>query len=92
MNLRKGTRLGIREVLVIILASRKWRKYLRAASEVVILSEHNPLVLMRGQRVPLGKFSKWLLEVEALNYRVELRRGLDNCAAYCLSRSSIEFD
>lgn len=83
---------GEREALAIVLAARKWRKYLQAASNVIFLSDHNPLVWLRQQRDPRGKISRWLLELEELNYKVEYRRGGDNCAADYLSRSSTEFD
>ena len=65
---------------------------MEAATNVVFISDHNPLVWIREQRDPRGKFSRWLLELESLNYRVEYRRGYDNCAADYLSRSAREFD
>ena len=83
---------GEREALAIVLADRMWGKHLEAAGEVGFLSDHNPLVRMRGQRDPRGKFSRWLLELESFRYRIEYSLGSSNCAGDYLSRSSAVFD
>ena len=63
------------------MASRKWRKYLEAAPGITILSDHNPLVWMRHQRDPRGKFARWLIELEGLRYEIQYRKGLRKVGA-----------
>ena len=55
---------GEREAWAIVAATRICRKYLDAAPGITILSDHNPLVRMRHQRDPRGKFARWLIELE----------------------------
>ena len=42
---------------------------------------------MRNHPDPLGKFSRWILELETINYEVIFRKGSENAAADFLSRS-----
>ena len=84
--------MGEKEAWAIVAASRKFSKYLQAAGQVVISSDHNLLVWLRQKRDPRGKFARWLLELEAINYTVRYRRGADNLAADYLSRSATTFD
>ena len=44
--------VGEREAWAIVAAARKWQKYLHAAVEVVIWTDHNPMVWLRSQRDP----------------------------------------
>ena len=84
--------IGEKEAWAIVAASRKFSKYLHAAEQVIISSDHNPLVWLRQKRDPRGKFARWLLELEGLNYTVRYRRGTDNLAADYLSRSATAYD
>ena len=83
---------GEREAWAIVVATRRWRKYLQAADQVIIWSDHNPLESLRKQKDPRGKFARWILELEPLNYIIRFRRGLDNLAADRLSRSATQYD
>ena len=83
---------GEREAWAIVAASRKWRKYLEAAPEITILSDHSPLVWMRHQRDPRGKFARWLIELEGLRYEIQYRKGSENLVADYLSRSATTYD
>ena len=83
---------GEREAWAIVVATRRWRKYLQAADQVIIWSDHNPLEWLRKQKDPRGKFARWILELEPLNYIIRFRRGLDNLAADRLSRSATQYD
>ena len=47
---------------------------------------------LRQKRDPRGKFARWLLELDAINYVVKYRRGVDNLAADYLSRSASTYD
>ena len=83
---------GEREAWAIVAATRKWRKYLDAAPGITILSDHNPLVWMRHQRDPRGKFARWLIELEGLCYEIQFRKGSENLVADYLSRSATAYD
>ena len=73
------------EAWAIVAAARKWRKYLQAASSVEIRTDHNPLQWLRLQRGPRGKFARWLIELESINYNIQYLRGKDNVLADHLS-------
>lgn len=75
------------ECYALVVAARKWRVYLQAARSVVFYTDHNPLVWLRSQRDPRGKFARWLAELEYVPYRVEYKRGADNAVADALSRA-----
>ena len=47
---------------------------------------------LRQQKDRRGKFTRWLLELESLNYSMKYRRGIENLAADYLSRSDTSFD
>ena len=47
---------------------------------------------MRHQRDPKGKFARWLIELEGLNYKIEFRKGAENLVADYLSRCATTFD
>ena len=66
--------VGEKEAWAIVAASRKISKYLQAGGLVNISSDQNPLVWLRQKRDPRGKFARWLLELEELNYVVKHRR------------------
>ena len=70
----------------MIAASRKWKKYLQAATKVYLVTDHNPLVWLRRQADPRHKFARWIMELESLIYEVVYKRGNMNAAADCLSR------
>ena len=84
--------IGEKEAWAIVAAARKFSKYLQAAEQVNIASDHNPLVWLRQKRDPKGEFARWLFELEGLNYTVKYCRGVDNLAADYLSRSATTYD
>ena len=55
---------GELEAWAIVAAVRKWRTYLRAATKIVIVTDHNPLAWLRRQKDPRNKFARQLLELE----------------------------
>ena len=71
----------------LVSAVRKWAVYLKAAPEVVFLTDHNALKWMRRQKDPRHTMARWLLELEELPYRIEYRPGAENCVADYLSRT-----
>ena len=80
------------ETWAIVAATRKWSKYLQAASAVEIWTDHNALQWLRGQKDPRGKFSRWLIELESIHYNIIYRKGKDNILADHLSRFPGQLD
>ena len=74
-----------KEAFAMVLAVRHWHVYL-AGRPFVLNSDHNPLVYMRKQKDPRGKFTRWILELEEFSYTVKYVRGVDNVKADALSR------
>ena len=68
------------------LAVRHWRVHL-SGTEFILSSDHNPLVHLRNQKDPCGKFGLWIAELEEYNYTVQCIRGKDNVKADFLSRN-----
>ena len=75
-----------KEAFALVLAVRHWYVYL-AGTEFVLNSDHNPLVHLRSQKDPRGKFSRWILELEEFNYTVKYVPGVENVKADTLSRN-----
>ena len=74
-----------KEAFALVLAVRHWHVYL-AGKRFVLNSDHNPLVYMRNQKDPRGKFARWILELEEYDYVVQYVKGVDNVKADALSR------
>ena len=49
-----------KEAYALVLAVRHWNVYL-AGRHFTLHSDHNPLVYMRKQKDPRGKFARWIL-------------------------------
>ena len=47
---------------------------------------------MRKQKDPRGKYARWILELEPLNYVVKYRKGAENLADNRLSRCPTSVD
>ena len=75
------------EAFAILLATRHWYPYL-AGTKFVINSDHNPLVHLREQKDPRGKFARWINELEEFDYSISYIPGKDNVKADALSRAS----
>ena len=75
-----------KEAFALVLAVRHWHVYL-AGKHFVLNSDHNPLVYMRNQKDPRGKFARWILELEEYNYTVRYVKGADNVKADAMSRN-----
>ena len=75
------------EAWALVAATRKWITYLRASPKIYLISDHNPVRWMRGQRDPRHTFSRWLMELEELPYQVVYRPGKDNKLPDWLSRA-----
>ena len=77
---------GELECWALVASSWKFQKYMQAAPGVRFMSDHNPLVWLKKQRDTRGKFTRWVQELELLNYQVDYIKGEDNVIADCLSR------
>ena len=75
-----------KEAFALILAVRHWYVYL-AGTKFVLNSDHNPLVHLREQKDPRGKFSRWILELEEFDYIVKYVPGVENVKADAFSRN-----
>lgn len=73
------------EAFALVLAVRHWHVYL-AGTEFILNKDHNPLVHLRKQKDPRGKFGRWISELEEYDYTVKYIRGKDNVKADFLSR------
>ena len=51
-----------------------------------MLSDHNPLVYLRTQKDPRGKFARWIAELEAFDYNIQYIPAASNVKADALSR------
>ena len=83
---------GEGECFAIIANSRKWRPYLRAATKVIFITDHEPLKWLRQQKDPRAKYARWIMELEELHYEIIARTGLDHVVPDCLSRVKLTQD
>lgn len=75
-----------KECFALIQATRKWEVYLRA-NPFTLYTDHNPLVWLRKQKDPRGKFARWTVELEQFEYSITYKPGSRNDNADCLSRN-----
>ena len=70
----------------LIAACRKWRTYLRGSDRVELLTDHNPLRRLRGQKDPRHTFSRWIMDLEEYDYVISYRPGRENVLPDYISR------
>ena len=58
------------EAFALVLAVRHWYVYL-AGTNFTLNSDHIPLVYVRKQKDPRGKFGRWIIELEEFDYTVK---------------------
>ena len=75
------------EAWALVAAIRKWRIYLRAAEEVILLTDRNPLRWLRSQSDPRHTFERWIIELEEIPYEIHYRPGSQNAVPDYLRRS-----
>jgi transposase InsO family protein len=75
-----------KEAFALVLSVRHWYVYL-SGQRFTLNSDHNPLVYMRQQKDPRGKFSRWITELEEYDYTVKYIPGIKNVKADPLSRN-----
>ena len=74
------------EAFALMLAVRHWYVYL-AGTHFTLNSDHNPLVYLRKQKDPRGKFGRWITELEEFDYTVKYVPGVKNVKADPFSRN-----
>ena len=77
-----------KECWALVAGTRKWSTYCRAATKVMLITDHNPLKWLRQQPDPRGKFGRWLMELENITYQIVYRNGLNHTVPDCMSRST----
>ena len=76
-----------------VAATRKWSVYLKGATGVVLHTDHCPLKWILAHKDPKPTFARWMMELQEIPLRVEIRAGKDNPVADYLSRKdSVEID
>ena len=85
-NSQKNWAPTTKEAYALILAVRHWHVYL-AGRHFILNSDHNPLVYMRKQKDPRGKFARWIIELEEYDYSINYVPGIENVKAGPLSRN-----
>ena len=62
-----------KEAHALVLALRHWKVYLTGTR--FIRSDHNPLVTLRKNKDPRGKFARWLTELEEFSFEIYYKPG-----------------
>ena len=75
-----------KEAFAVVLAVRHWYVYL-AGTSFTLNTDHNPLVYLRSQKDPRGKFARWIMELEEFDYTIKYIPGIRNTKADTLSRN-----
>ncbi len=78
-----------RELLAIVLATRKWMTYLHG-TQVFVETDHKPLAGKWDWKDPYGKVTRWADELRRYNLTITYVKGKDNEHADALSRNFME--
>ena len=71
---------GEQEFLALIHALKEWRCYCEGAKEVVLVTDHMPLVYLKTQSNLSRRQARWVEFLSRFNWRVEYRPGVSNIA------------
>ena len=74
-----------KEALAIVFAAKQFHHYING-HEVVVVTDHAPLVYLSKMRDVNQRLTRWLLSLQHLNLSIEYRPGRMNMNADCLSR------
>ena len=74
-----------KEALAIVIAVRKLHPYLHGR-QFTIMTDHKPLNYILNSKDPTGKFTRWALTLQAYNFVIEYRKGINNGNADGISR------
>lgn len=74
-----------REALAVVWAVQKFRGYIEG-SEVLILTDHQPLKWLFSLKSPTGRLARWALLLQTFNIKLAYTPARQNCVADTLSR------
>jgi hypothetical protein len=77
-----------RGALAIVWAINKFRGYVRDAS-VVVITDHQPLRWLMDLKSPMGRLTRWALQLQPYNISIEYTPGPANALVDMLSRPAI---
>ena len=75
-----------KELLSLILALQKFECYLLGAEEVVVFTDHNPLVFLERTKTHNQRLFRWALLLQDYNLTIKHLKGAENLFADALSR------
>ncbi|XP_054259325.1 uncharacterized protein K02A2.6-like [Macrosteles quadrilineatus] len=86
-----------KEALALVIGVKKFHKYIYGRSNVVLRTDHAPLVAIFGSKrgvpcVAAARLQRWALILSAYNFEVKYRRGVDLPHADALSRLPLPND
>ena len=79
-----------KEALAAITALNKFKGWLFGASQVIIISEHNPLLFLTQASPKSPKLTRWALALQCYPLEWKYRRGQLNYVADCLTRQTAD--
>ncbi|GFW07664.1 hypothetical protein TNCV_3917971 [Trichonephila clavipes] len=74
-----------REALAVVWALKKFRGYIEG-TEITVASDHQPRKWLLNLKSPTGRLSRWALEIQSFNLKVQYIPGKANVVADMLSR------
>ena len=74
-----------RELLAIVWAIEKWRKYL-FGKRFLLSTDHRPLTFIQTVKEPRGRIARWISRIQEYDFRIQYKLGKENHVADCLSR------
>ena len=74
-----------RELLAIVWAIEKWRKYL-FGKPFLLSTDHRQLTFIQTMKEPRGRIARWISRLQEYDFRIQYKLGKENHVADCLSR------
>ncbi|XP_031104476.1 uncharacterized protein LOC116007955 [Ipomoea triloba] len=86
-----GLSIYEKEYLSIINVMEKWRSYL-IGRHFIIKTDHHSLKFLLEQKITTAIQHKGLAKLLGLQYTIQYKRGVDNCATDALSRRMVDHE
>ena len=71
---------GEQEFLALVRALQVWRCYLEGSPEVLLVTDHHPLVYLQSQSSLSRRQARWMEFLSRFNWKIVYRPGKDNIA------------